>query len=92
MALRARAGRSRLRPGSSYAGRFGDAAGVKSAFNVFSQNAWYLGKLAGAGKPPTLRRLIDNQQEFVVAFEEIHRRPSEQEDVLREMTVRCLTG
>jgi DNA polymerase-3 subunit delta len=37
-----------------------------------------------------MRRLIDNQMELVNAFEEIIRRPSEQEDVLREMTVRCL--
>jgi DNA polymerase-3 subunit delta len=43
------------------------------------------------GKLPTLRRLIDNQQEFIVAFEEIIRRPNDQETVLREMAVRCLT-
>jgi DNA polymerase-3 subunit delta len=36
--------------------------------------------------------LIDNQQEFIMAFEEIVRRPSEQEEVLREMAVRCLTA
>lgn len=63
----------------------------KSAYHLFSQNAWYVGKLASAGKLPTLRRLIDNQQEFLRAFEEIVQRPKEQEDVLREMTVRCLT-
>jgi len=38
-----------------------------------------------------LRRLIDNQQEFIAAFEELIRRPTEQEEVLREMAVRCLT-
>ena len=37
-----------------------------------------------------LRRLIDNQQEFIRAFEEIVRRPNEQEAVLRAMAVRCL--
>ena len=52
--------------------------------------AWYLGKLAGSSKLPPLRRLIDNQQEFIAAFEEIISRPHEQEEVLREMTVRCL--
>ena len=62
----------------------------KSSYNVFTQNPWYLGKLAGNAKLPTLRRLIDNQQEFIAAFEEIIRRPHEQEEVLREMTVRCL--
>lgn len=64
----------------------------KSSFNLFSQNAWYVGKLAGGAKLPALRRLIDNQQEFIAAFEEIIRRPQEQEDVLREMAVRCLTS
>lgn len=64
----------------------------KSSYNLFSQNAWYVGKLAGSAKLPTLRRLIDNQQEFIAAFEEIIRRSSEQEEVLREMTVRCLAA
>ncbi len=63
----------------------------KSSYNVFTQNPWYLGKLVGNAKLPTLRRLIDNQQEFIAAFEEIVRRPHEQEEVLREMAVRCLT-
>jgi DNA polymerase-3 subunit delta len=63
----------------------------KSSFNLFTQNPWYVGKLAGGAKLPTLRRLIDNQQEFIAAFEEIVRRPNEQEEVLREMAVRCLT-
>jgi DNA polymerase-3 subunit delta len=65
----------------------------KSSYNLFSQNAWYVGKLAGTAKLPTLRRLIDNQQEFIVAFEEIIRRPNNaQEEVLRELAVRCLAA
>ncbi|MDF3056688.1 MAG: holA [Rariglobus sp.] len=69
-------------------------AGVteKSSYNLFSQNAWYVGKLAGSAKLPTLRRLIDNQQEFIRAFEKIVQRPNEQEEVLREMAVRCLSA
>lgn len=69
-------------------------AGVteKSAYNIFSQNAWYVGKLAGSARLPSLRRLIDNQQEFIRAFEEIVQRPDEQEEVLREMAVRCLSA
>ncbi|MFA6959141.1 MAG: DNA polymerase III subunit delta [Opitutaceae bacterium] len=63
----------------------------KSSYNLFSQNAWYVGKLAGSAKLPTLRRLIDNQQEFIRAFEEIVQRPNEQNEVLREMAVRCLS-
>ncbi len=64
----------------------------KSSFNLFTQNPWYLGKLAGSAKLPALRRLIDNQQEFIAAFEEIIRRPHEQEEVLRELAVRCLAA
>jgi DNA polymerase-3 subunit delta len=63
----------------------------KSSFNIFSQNAWYVGKLAGSAKLPALRRLVDNQQEFVAAFEEIVARPHEQPEVLRDLAVRCLT-
>ncbi len=78
------------RAASTFGGHFGSAIGEKSSFNVFSQNAWYLGKLAQSGKLPSLRRLIDNQREFVQAFETLIGRAGEQEDVLREMAVRCL--
>jgi DNA polymerase-3 subunit delta len=71
--------------------RYGDAAGEKSSYNVFAQNPWYLGKLAGAQLPP-LRRLIDNQRAFIDAFGEVTRRPDEQEEVLRDMAVRCLAA
>ena len=79
------------RAAGSYAARF---VGVteKSSFNLFTQNPWYVGKLASSAKLTTLRRLIDNQQEFIAAFEEIIRRPNEQEDVLREIAVRCLAA
>jgi DNA polymerase III subunit delta len=70
-------------------GRFFAGATEKSSFNVFTQNPWYLGKLAGAAKLPSLRRLIDHQMEFMAAFEELIRRPAEQEEVLREMAMRC---
>jgi len=63
----------------------------KSSYNLFSQNAWYVGKLCGSAKLPSLRRLIDNQQDFVRAFEEIVQRPDEQEEVLRDLAVRCLS-
>jgi DNA polymerase-3 subunit delta len=76
----------------TYAARFGAAAAEKSAYNVFTQNPWYVGKLAGSGKLPVLRRLIDHQQEFIATFEAIIQRPREQEEVLREMAVRCLSA
>jgi DNA polymerase-3 subunit delta len=73
---------------SSYGRHF---AGVteKSSYNLFSQHPYYLGKLATASLP-SMRRLIANQQEFIAAFEDLIRRPNEQEEVLREMTLRCL--
>lgn len=74
----------------TYAHHYGAAASEKSGYNIFTQNAWYVGKLAPGGKLPPLRRLIDNQQEFIRAFEELIQRPKEQEEVLREMIVRCL--
>ena len=75
---------------STYARHFGGDT-EKSSYNLFTQNQWYAGKLVSTGRLPGLRRLIDNQQEFLAAFEEIIRRPNEQEDVLRDMAVRCLT-
>ena len=63
----------------------------KSSYNLFTQNQWYAGKLVSTGRLPSLRRLIDNQQEFLAAFEEIIRRPNDQETVLRDMALRCLT-
>jgi DNA polymerase-3 subunit delta len=79
------------RAASTYGARFTGAT-EKSSYNLFTQNPWYVGKLAGSAKLPNLRRLIDNQQEFITAFEEIIQRPNEQEEVLREMAVRCLTS
>jgi DNA polymerase-3 subunit delta len=75
---------------AAYGAGYGDAIGEKSSYNVFTQNPWYLGKLAGAAALPPLRRLIDNQREFINAFEEIIGRPGAQGDVLRDMAVRCL--
>lgn len=79
------------RAAPAYSARFVGAT-EKSSFNLFTQNPWYVGKLAGSAKLPTLRRLIDNQQELIAAFEEIIRRPDEQEEVLRELAVRCLAA
>jgi DNA polymerase-3 subunit delta len=78
--------------GGTYSPMFGDAAAEKSSFNVFTQNPWYVGKLAGSARLPTLRRLIDNQRAFIDAFEEILSRPDAQSDVLRDMAVRCLAA
>jgi DNA polymerase-3 subunit delta len=75
------------------ADRFGQVFGSskeKNPLNLFTQNTWYLGKLAAGSRLPSLRKLIDHQFEFRRAFEEIIARPGEQEEVLRAMMVRCL--
>lgn len=79
------------RAAAAHRGAYGEAADTKSSFNLFSQHPWYLGKLLGSAKLPSLRRLIDNQRDFIAAFEEIVRRPDEQEEVLRDLAVRCLS-
>ncbi len=79
------------RAAGSYASKFTGATD-KSSFNLFTQNPWYVGKLASSAQLPSLRRLIDNQQEFIVAFEQTIQRPNDQEEVLREMAVRCLAS
>lgn len=74
---------------TAHTAKYAEAATAKSSYNIFTQHPFYLGKLS-ASAPPGLKRLIDNQQEFIAAFEEIIRRPNEQEAVLRDMAVRCL--
>ena len=88
-------GRDRRRPRARAQERHAAAFGgdtEKSSFQLFTQNQWYAGKLVAGAKLPPLRRLIDNQQEFVRAFEEIIARPNEQEAVLRDLAVRCLAA
>ncbi len=79
------------RAAQNYAALYGEAAAEKTPFNIFTQNAWYLGKLAGDPKKlPPLRVLIDHQFEIARAFEEVIARPDEQEEVLSAMAIRCL--
>lgn len=74
----------------TYGKAYGDLA-EKSSCNIFTQNLWYLGKLASGSKLPSLKRMIDNQQEFYATFQKLLERPNDQEEVLREMAVRCLS-
>ena len=74
----------------SYAHHYG-AVAEKSNLNVFSQNSWYLGKLAATASELPLKRLIAFQLAFAEAFEAIIARPNEQEEVCRELAVKCLS-
>lgn len=75
-------------------GHFFGGNDEKSSFNLFSQNAWYVGeKVAGTtlrDKTVTLKKLIDRQLEFVRAFRELVDRPGEDEAVMRGLAARCL--
>lgn len=85
-----RRGLEGLQDATAHAAKFA-GANEKSSFNLFTLNPWYVGKLAGTGRLPTLKQLIDHQQEFIAAFESIVARPREQAEVLREMATRCLS-
>ena len=62
----------------------------KTNLNVFTQNPWYLGKLAFTASKVPLKKLIQLQLEVANAFEEIIQRPNEQEAVCRQLAIRCL--
>lgn len=78
------------RAAAAHSDAFGGGKPEKTAYNVFTQNLWYLGRLADGARRLSLKRLIDFQQEFLRAFEELIQRPNQQEEVLREMAIRCL--
>ena len=79
------------RAADRHANRFGDSSD-KNGFNVFTQNPWYLGRLAiGAQKPAKLRTLIDVQTELFRSFEQLISRPDDHEGVMKDLAVRCLS-
>ncbi|HKK18252.1 MAG TPA: DNA polymerase III subunit delta [Opitutales bacterium] len=73
-----------------YGRHFGDNF-EKSNLNVFTQNPWYLGRLAQTAARVPLKKLVDFQLAFADAFEAIIERPNEQEEVCRELAVKCLS-
>ncbi|MFP4674604.1 MAG: DNA polymerase III subunit delta [Opitutales bacterium] len=78
------------RAAKSHGKYFGESA-EKDNLNVFTQNGWYLGRLAEAAQKASLRRLVDFQIAFSEAFESLIERPNEQEEICRELAVRCLS-
>jgi len=62
----------------------------KSSYNVFSQNAWYVGNiLAPIAKKYPLKKLIDNQMNFMNAFSELINRPNDDEAIMRELFIKA---
>jgi len=75
------------------ASEFSQGSGVKdakSSYSVFTQNLWYLGRLAQSAQKTTLKKLIDFQQAFIKAFERILEQPNKQSVVIQELALECL--
>ena len=69
-----------------------DGDTTKSNYNIFSQNAWYLGnKIGPSAERFNLRQLGDFQTAFTAAFEGIVNHYDDQEGVLRDLAIRCLS-
>ena len=62
----------------------------KGSFNLFTQNPWYLSRLAAPLPKLSLKQLIEFQHHFLTAFKDVLDRPNEQEAVMRETALRCL--
>jgi DNA polymerase-3 subunit delta len=76
----------------TYAHHYPDEA-AKVKYNVFAANLWYLGnKVAPSANKFTLKKLVDIQLALVDAFTGILERPNDQESVMREFAVKCLSG
>lgn len=74
----------------TYGHHFGENQ-EKSNLNVFTQNPWYLSRLAETAQKVPLKRLIAFQLAFAEAFEGIIERPNDQEEVCRELAIQCLS-
>lgn len=88
--FRGRPGKAALeKAAATFADAFGDPSN-KDSFNIFTQNPWYLSRLAESSGALSLKHLIEFQKAFRAAFLEIISRPNEQEAVLSAMAVQCL--
>jgi hypothetical protein len=62
---------------------------AKSAYNIFSQNGWYVGnKLAPIAAKMPLKKLIDIQMSLAKAFEDLIQRPGSDQMIMRELFTR----
>ena len=65
---------------------FFDGADEKSQYNIFEKNSWLVGsKLAPIAARISMKKLLDYQMAFANAFEELIRRPSSDESVMRDL-------
>lgn len=73
-------------------GRFGESFAADDKGSLFAQRPNGLGFLARDAGRFRLKRLLDFHGEFLRAFTGIIERPNDQESVLRECAVRCLSS
>lgn len=79
------------RAAATYARHFG-GLDDKSAFNIFTQNLWYLGnKIAPGMESLSLKRLVDIQLALAEAFVGLLDRPNDQESIMRDLAIQCLS-
>lgn len=90
-AIRGRVSKSSLEAAATMHGGYFGSSTKKSTFNVFTQNPWYLGRLADCLGKLSLKVLLEFQDAYRDAFLEIISRPTEQEAVITAMAVRCLS-
>lgn len=75
----------------NYADAYQDLS-VKNSYNVFAQNSWYVSnKLAPTAARFTLKKLLDFQLYFVNAFQALIERGGDDEAVMRDLFMRCLS-
>lgn len=60
----------------------------KSPFNLFTQNPWYLNRLAEKAARFPIKQLLDRQQDLLQVFEALLERPTEQEEILSNFALR----
>ncbi len=70
-------------------GAYSSNTAEKSSFCIYTQNPWYLSKLAATAKSFDLKTLIQYQLEFVKTFSKLISNYNEQEKVMRELAMRC---
>ena len=65
---------------------FFDGADAKSQYNIFEKNSWFLGaKLSPIAARISMKKLLDYQMAFANAFEELIKRPSSDESIMRDL-------
>lgn len=59
----------------------------KSPYNIFSQNPWYMTRLAAIAAKTPQKKLIDIQLKLAKAFEDLISRPNSDEEIVKELFI-----